>query len=131
MNEECYIQEDDNLQEEAKQNHLIFLALWFISGYCYNYLSFTDESNEEVKIICSLSKLLELTGERCRFCPHQCSSTSYRVVGCTVVIKCMCEMGHTFVWASSPTICNAGNSDMFKNNLVFASSILLSGEQFL
>jgi len=101
-----------------------------MSGYCYNYLLFTDESNEEVKIICSLSKLLELAGERCRFCPHRCSSVSHRVVGCTVVIKCMCEMGHTFVWASSPTICNAGNSEMFKNNLVFAASILLNGNNF-
>ena len=31
---------------------------------------------------------------------------------------------------SSPTICNAGNSEMFKNNLVFAASILLSGNNF-
>lgn len=112
------------------QNHLNFLVLHFITGYCYKYLLFTVESNGEVKIICSLSKLLELAGDRCRFCSLHCSSISRWVVGCIVVIKCLCEMGHTFVWASSPTICNAGNSEMFKNNLVFAASILLSGNNF-
>jgi len=77
-----------------------------------------------------LSKLLELAGEKCRIFPYHSSSVSHRVVGYNVVIKCLCEMGHTFVCASSPTICYAGNSEMFKNNLVFAASILLSGNNF-
>ena len=77
-----------------------------------------------------LSKLLELAGEKCRFCPYRSSSVSHRVVGYNLVIKCLCEMGHTFVCASSPTICYAGNSEMFKNNLVFAASILLSRNNF-
>ena len=111
------------------QNHLVNLVLQFIRGYCYNYLLFTDESNEEVKIIAHFPSCWSWQERGADFA-LRFSSVSHWVVGCTVVIKCMCEMGHTFVWASSPIICNAGNSEMFKNNLVFAASILLSGNNF-
>jgi len=111
---------------------LCTFARWITAPISWQPYTFTTapgwcDPDEEVKIICSLSKLLELAGDRCRFCSHHCSSILHRVVGCTIVIKCQCETGHTFVWASSPTICNA---EMFKNNLVFTASILLSGNNF-
>jgi len=111
------------------QNYRIFRYGHFSAKSLYNNI-ITVESHEEVKVLCSLSKLLELAGDRCRICSCCCSSISHWVVGCTLVIKCLCEVGHMFSWESSTTICNTGNSEMFWNNLVFDASILLSGNSF-
>ncbi|XP_065893470.1 uncharacterized protein [Dysidea avara] len=50
VNEEC------NLQEDAAELPESFV-----------------ESREEVKVVCSLSKLLELVGDKCRFCSRSCT----------------------------------------------------------
>ena len=106
---------------------LLHLSLW-VCSICF--MNKIDCALGDMKIICSVSKLLELVGDKCKSCSRPCSSVSHRVIGCTLVITCQCEMGHTFTWASSVTICNAGTSEMFRNNLSFATSILLSGNNF-
>jgi len=54
------------------------------------------------KIVCSIKKLLELTGQTCR--AEGCTaklSVKYLVTGCTISISGICENQHRFVWKSS------------------------------
>ena len=83
----------------------------------------------EPKIISYMDNLLELIGSQCRFCPIQ-YKTSTRIVGCTLVVNMTCDAGHTFSWASSPSLMNSVNSTIYKANLGFASAMLLSGNNF-
>ena len=41
-----------------------------------------------------------------------------------------CNAGHVFTWSSSPVIRNANRRAVFKCNLVFASSLLFSGNNY-
>ena len=76
-----------------------------------------------------VDKLIDLIGSQCKSCPLQ-SKVSARVVGCSLVIKMVCSKGHTFIWASSPVVTNSDKSILYKANLVFASALLLSGNNY-
>lgn len=79
--------------------------------------------------MCFMDNLIELIGNQCRSCPLKCE-VSTRVVGCTLVVNMVCNAGHTFSRASSPVLVNRNNSTIYKANLVFASALLLSGNNF-
>jgi len=60
-----------------------------------------------------------------------CMSTAvYRIVGCALEVKWKCSNGHKFNWASSSTIRNANRHIMYKCNLDFATTVLLSGNNY-
>ena len=73
--------------------------------------------------------ILQLIGNQCKFCPLPAKAT-IRPVGCALVIKLKCEAGHVFTWASSPIIAKRNGQAIYKINLDFASSLLLSGNNF-
>lgn len=81
------------------------------------------------KIICYLDKLLELVGCYCRVCHLPCR-VKKRLFGCAISISTTCEAGHLFSWSSSPTMTNANNAVIHECNMTFASSLLLSGNNF-
>ena len=80
-------------------------------------------------VLCYVERLLELTGSQCRSCPLQCTITT-RVVGCALVMKMTCSAGHVFTWSSSPVIRNANWHVIYKANLMFASALLISGNNY-
>ena len=93
-------------------------------------LLYLDQSHGmETIVMCYVDKLLELIGSQCKFCPLQ-SKVSARAVGCSLVVKMVCSRGHTFSWASSPVVTNSDKSMLYKANLVFASALLLSGNNY-
>ena len=83
----------------------------------------------ETIIMCYVDRLLELIGSQCKFCSLQ-SKVSARAVGCSLVVKMVCSRGHTFSWASSPVVTNSNKSVLYKANLIFASTVLLSGNNY-
>ena len=80
-------------------------------------------------LVCYVSMILELIGDQCRHCALIAKAT-VRTIGCGLVIKQKCEAGHVFSWASSPTITKRNGQAIYKINLAFASSLLLSGNNF-
>ena len=96
-----------------------------------NY-SLTDVNNtgcNTAKVICFVDKILELIGSKCRDCQLQCNVTT-RMVGCTLEVRMECSDGHRFTWASSPTMRNDNRRVIYKSNLIFASALLLSGNNY-
>ena len=94
---------------------------------CYVYLD--DYGN---RVVCSLDKLLELV--KCRCAEPWCDSlydVRYRRCGCVIIIFGTCENGHTFEWVSSDLIFNQSQQKLYKDNLRFASSIVLSGNNLV
>ena len=86
------------------------------------------ECNGE-KIICFVDQILLLVGNQCRTCSLPCT-VSRKVVGCALSIKMLCAAGHKFTWASSPIIRNVKRSAIYRVNLDFSASLLLSGNNF-
>ena len=83
-----------------------------------------------MKIICYVNKLMELIGCHCRYCPSPCRVIKKYISGCTITISTVCETGHVFTWASSPTMTNTKNTSIYQCNMEFASAILISGNNF-
>ena len=50
--------------------------------------------------------------------------------GCGVLVHPSCTAGHRFAWISSPRHLNCELSAIHSNNLLLASSLLLSGNSF-
>ena len=84
---------------------------------------------KSTKVICFVDKILQLIGSKCRVCQLQCNVTT-RIVGCTLEVKMECSYGHRFIWASSPTMRNDNRRVIYKCNLVLASALLLSGNNY-
>ena len=68
-------------------------------------------------------------GNECKYCPLPAKAT-VKIIGCALVIKLKCETGHVFSWASSPTITKRSGQAIYKINLLFAASLLLSGNNY-
>lgn len=94
-----------------------------ILKYCYAV------DHREDKVICFVSIILKLIGNQCKYCPLPAKAT-VRAIGCALVIKLKCEAGHVFSWASSLIITKRNGQAIYKINLVFASSLLLSGNNY-
>jgi len=71
----------------------------------------------------------ELAGSRCISCNCPCEITT-KPAECTVVIMMKCTAGHLLTWSSSPNIRNANAHAIYKFNLVFASLLLFSGNNY-
>lgn len=100
------------------------LGYWLLINLCFVYLI-------GVRIICSLSRLLELARRKCTSdgCNSQCN-ISYKKCGCCLLINGICECGHTFTWESPERLLNQSISRLYQDNLCFASAVLLSGNNF-
>jgi len=82
-------------------------------------------------VICSVEKLLYLAEGKCREEDCNCNcSVSYEFCGCCISIKSTCQKGHIFKWESSHSQINNNGSKVLIDNLDFALSILLSGNNF-
>ena len=81
------------------------------------------------KVICLVDNILDLVGNQCKTCGIPCAVTK-KVIGCALVIKMVCSAGHRFTWASSPILRNVKQSAIYQINLDFASTLLLSGNNF-
>ena len=83
------------------------------------------------RVLCSIQKIMELLGTDCRTtgCDRICRF-SYFQSGCCLTIQGLCSNGHTFTWHSSDTQVNKKGSRIFEDNLLVASSIVLSGNNF-
>ena len=73
--------------------------------------------------------ILELIGDQCRHCALIAKAT-VKTIGCGLAIKQKRESGHVFSWASSPIITKRNGQAIYKINLAFASSLLVSGNNF-
>ena len=96
---------------------VLFAALW-IGRVC-------------PKVICSLHKLLQLAGHICQV--DDCRARReihYKVYGCSVKIFGVCTKGHRFIWESSDVITSKAGGRLYLDNLNFASSLILSGNNF-
>ena len=83
------------------------------------------------KVICSLHKLLQLAGHICQV--DDCRARReihYKVYGCSVKIFGVCTKGHRFIWESSDVITSKAGGRLYLDNLNFASSLILSGNNF-
>ena len=82
-------------------------------------------------IICSVSKLLELFGERCLMgsCTSQIE-VHYKIIGCCLQVSGCCTSGHRLDWASSNFHLNQNNSKIYDSNLSLVAAIILSGNNF-
>ena len=112
-----------NHSSEGTTQNLIFHNVLFL---CI-FLGHTHV--EDAKIICYIDRLLELAGSKCRICQLPCKRST-KVVGCALEVNMVCSAGHSFNWASSPLLTNSRSSAMYKINLVFASALLLSGNNY-
>ena len=90
------------------------------------------------RFVCSLDKLLELLGSKCRTmgCNRNCTFT-HQFIGCCVAVTGLCGAGHAFAWASSHTETmssvdrtNRAGGRIFSDNLEIASSLVVSGNNF-
>ena len=75
-----------------------------------------------------MARLLRLVPKQCQFagCTKQVV-IQHRFSGACLFIRIVCESSHTTEWASSPGHCNATGSRIPAINLLFASSLLSSG----
>ena len=83
------------------------------------------------KIVCSIEKLLELTGQTCR--AEGCTaklSVKYLVTGCTISISGICENQHNFMWKSSDELVSQAHGHILVDNVHFASCLILSGNHY-
>ena len=76
-------------------------------------------------MICSLESLLEFIGNQGRTCSCQCNGNNWMLIGSEKCIR-----GHIFSWASLQTVANVKKSTLHIANLVFVSSVLISGTNF-
>lgn len=84
-----------------------------------------------VKVVCSIQKLLELTGQTCR--TEGCTaklSVKYVVTGCTISISCICDNQHCFMWKSSDELVSQAHGHIYVDNIHFASCLILSGNHY-
>ena len=90
-----------------------------------------DSIIDSVKVVVSMQQLMQLIPsvclrENCHLPLKACEE--YR--GCGVLIHLTCVAGHSFTWSSSPAHVNREGSVIYGNNLLLASSLLLSGNSF-
>ena len=85
-----------------------------------------------IRVICNLDKLLTLAYGKCREsdCFQEYSTTKYKLHGCCIVLCNKCSNGHKFVWASSDSSVNLSQNKLFRNNLLFSSALVLSGQSY-
>ena len=116
----------DNEDECSQQatGSLIFVPKLVKSMHVYIHLDYNGE-----KVICYVNEILHLVGNQCKTCSIPCTVTT-KVVGCALSIKMVCNAGHKFTWASSPILRNIKQSAIYRINLDFTSSLLLSGNNF-
>jgi len=106
------------------------ILIWFGQVHELSPNFVPGEQASSVKIICYLDKLIELVGCHCRECHLPCRLVKRRLFGCSITIRTECEAGHVFMWSSSPVMKNANNAMIYECNMAFASSVLLSGNNF-
>ena len=64
----------------------------------------------------------------------KCNETSepgpVKASQCTAVLTFHCPNGHCVKWASSPVLTEHSNNPIYTNNVLFSSSVILSGNNF-
>ena len=85
----------------------------------------------EQRVVCGVDCIIQLLGKICRQ-PNCQASISYKKnnVGCTLNIQWKCLQGHSGKWSSSKRCYSRNGYPFFVNNVLMASSILLSGNNF-
>ena len=84
-----------------------------------------------VKVVCSIQKLLELTGQTCRTEGYIAKlSVKYAVTGCTISISCICDNQNCFMWKSSDELVSQAHGHIYVDNIHFASCLILSGNHY-
>ena len=101
----------------------IFLIIYISMQYLVGVVS--------GRVLCSIQKIIELLGTKCRTagCNRICHF-NYNLLGCCLTIQGLCSNGHAFTWRSSDSQVNKSGSRIFEDNLLVASFILLSGNNF-
>ena len=54
----------------------------------------------------------------------------YKLYGCSVKVFGVCAKGHHFIWESSDVVTSKAGGRLYVDNLNFASSLVLSGNNF-
>lgn len=54
----------------------------------------------------------------------------YKVYGCSVKLFGVCMKGHCFIWESSDVVTSKAGGRLYLDNLNFASSLILSGNNY-
>jgi len=84
----------------------------------------------DARVICSVNKLLELFGKICH--ERQCNKEYHvttKSIGCCLRIDAQCSNGHRHIWLSSDKI-PSEKGEIYRDNLDFASAVVLSGNHF-
>ena len=121
------LQSSSNMQPEQR---FILSVLCRIRWYDHVY--FTEFISQYIGFVCSVNKLLGLTGSNCHItgCDRNCSVT-YWISGCYLVIKGLCSVGHVFTQTSSDIpLCNRCGDKIFINDLDLASPTVVLGNNF-
>lgn len=83
------------------------------------------------RIFCSVNKILKLAQRKCSF--PLCDSfykVSYKPSGCAIIVSGICDNGHKFEWTSSESSVNQSEHTLYRDNLSFATALVLSGNNF-
>ena len=90
-----------------------------------------EEAVNEQRVGCDVDCIIQLLGKICRQ-PNCQASISYKKnnIGCTLNIQWKCLQGHSGKWSSSKRCYSRNGYPFFVNNVLMASSILLSGNNF-
>ena len=112
---------DHAAHQQKKVCHLLHFMLFSVC-----FIAF-----KPTRFICSLHKLLELAAGVCDV--GNCRSrrnVDYRPSGCCVSIFGTCTKGHPFHWESSDRIGTEDQRKLHINNLHFAATVVLSGNNY-
>ncbi|XP_062500796.1 uncharacterized protein LOC134178034 [Corticium candelabrum] len=90
-----------------------------------------EETTTCARVVCDADNILQLLGTACRhpFCQEKIS-VKQTYVGGTLCLQWHCRNRHEGSWSSSKRCKGRKSYPFFTNDLLFASSIVLSGNQF-
>lgn len=97
----------------------------------YIYLDLLGSIGCTAKIVYSIQKLVELTGQRCQ--TEGCTavlSFKYHVTGCVISIVGTCSNHHCFSWNSSDKLIRQAQGQIYVDNIHFVSALILSGNHY-
>ena len=90
-----------------------------------------EEASQSQKVVCDEDCIRQLLGTSCR---HPSCEEDINVkqthIGATLSLQSQCRRGHQGCWTSSKRVKSRNGYPFFLTNLLFASSIFLSGNNY-
>lgn len=108
---------------------MVSFVILVVSFMVFTVYMFTAQHYKQV--ICSGHKLIQLVDQRC----HEAGCTSQRTIRygitcCCLTINAVCNNGHVYRWESSDVLVSQNPNKLYVDNLHFASTLVLSGNNY-